>query len=98
VTDSADANNPNLTITDLCAFDIVTITDDNRIVCTRIGYGNAREFLLNVSYSDDAKEQNLDWEDNGGGENSGSNWDDNTGGGTEVEEDSGEGANDSEGA
>ena len=47
---------------------------------------------------DSAKEQNLDWEDNGGSENSGSNWDDNTGGGTEVEEDSGEGANDSEGA
>jgi hypothetical protein len=46
----------------------------------------------------EAKEQNLDWEDNGGSENSGSNWDDNTGGGTEVEEDSGEGANDSEGA
>ena len=29
-----------------CAFDIITITDDNRVVCTRIGYGNDREFAL----------------------------------------------------
>lgn len=29
-----------------CLFDVVTITEDDRVVCTRFGYGNDREFLL----------------------------------------------------
>ena len=44
-------NVPNTTaiegsITTDCAFDVVTITDDNRVRCTRFGYGNDREYLL----------------------------------------------------
>lgn len=33
-------------ITTDCAFDIITIADDHRVYCTRIGYGNDRGFVL----------------------------------------------------
>lgn len=46
VTDSPDTSNPNLKVTDLCAFDIMTLTEEGQVVCTRIGYGEDRTFNI----------------------------------------------------
>ena len=48
VTDSPDTSNPNLKVTDLCAFDIMTLTEEGQVVCTRIGYGEDRTFNIFV--------------------------------------------------
>ena len=46
VTDSPDTSNPNLKVTDLCAFDIMTLTEEGQVVCTRVGYGEDRTFNI----------------------------------------------------
>ena len=50
-----------------CAFEIITVTDDNHVHCTRVGYGSDRSFVLPELAPEDyvAPESEADQEDPG---------------------------------